>query len=721
MLSDDEKTRMQSCLRTLRDAMPGFASRRAQLIMMAEVAHALSALGDAKGGLVDAAQRIAVIEAGTGTGKTLGYLLPAIVLARSRGLSVVVASSTVALQEQLMAKDLPALQQHLPLAFSCAVAKGRRRYVCPAKLLRPDAQRPVTVLEGTAPPRPALQPVPSQPIRLEGRLAKAFESSAWSGDRDDWREPIPDGLWHRISTDSAGCLGPRCAEFGRCPFQAARQRVKEADVVVANHDLLLAALDMEPGLLLPDPARTLFVLDEAHGLPGKAAAHGASRHAVLGAQRWVKEATLAADHAGQELRLDVALLAAVGEQSRHLLSALEALHAALHRHCSTRAQEQVHRFIHGALPVDVAEAGAGLRTSAAAIRDALGALRDAALERARQDAVAAQPHVAALGACLGSAEHLMATWDRMLQLTADGDPPVARWIECGGKEGRVAEYHVCVAPIGGGDRLRTLLWDRAGAAVLTSATMQACGSFDLFMEESGLKAWQGVRALSLPSPFDHAAQAELHLPRMRSHPRDAEAHTGEVAALLPALLEAPGGMSLGSLVLFSSGRQMQQVEQALPQALREQVLMQGRMSKRELLALHRRRIDQGMRSVLFGLASLSEGVDLPGAYCTHLVVAKLPFAMPDDPVEQTRREWIEAQGRSAFLERSVPEVGIRLAQAVGRLLRTPEDRGRVTVLDPRLAGTPWGRRLLAGLPPFRRVQGAVPGGLSEVTPSARVA
>jgi len=175
--------------------------------------------------------------------------------------------------------------------------------------------------------------------------------------------------------------------------------------------------------------------------------------------------------------------------------------------------------------------------------------------------------------------------------------------------------------------------------------------------------------------------------------------------MLPALLEAQAG----SLVLFASARQMHQVAHALPEALREQILVQGSTSKRELLARHKARIDQGQRSVLFGLASLSEGVDLPGAYCTHLVVVKLPFAVPDDPVEQTRREWIEAQGRSAFHERSVPEVGIRLAQAVGRLLRTPEDHGRVTVLDPRLASTPWGRRLLAGLPPYRRVRGAAPG------------
>ena len=700
MLTDAEKSQMQACLRALREAMPDYMSRRGQLVMMAEVAQALGSLGDAEEGLRPPAQRIAAIEAGTGTGKTLGYLLPAIVLARSRGRTVVVSSSTVALQEQLMAKDLLALQRHLPVAFSCALAKGRRRYVCPAKLLRPQAQQPVVGLGGSPVPH-----APAQPVRLEGRLAHAFAGESWSGDRDEWPEPIPDGLWNRISTDRQGCLGPRCADYARCPYQAARQWLKEVDVIVANHDLVLAALEMEPGALLPDPSETLFVFDEAHGLPAKAAARSASRHAVLGAARWAEEAAAVAAEAGSALRLDHGLVEAVENEGQHLGADLAALHATLSRHCAFGDDGEVHRFPHGALPPGIAEAGSRIRAAAAALREAMGSLRNAAVERARQDAVAAQPQVAALGACLGSAEHLAATWDGMLCPVPDGGKPMARWVERGGRTGGTTEYHVCAAPISGGERLRALLWERAGAAVLTSATLQACGSFDLFLEESGLDVYGSVRALNLPSPFDHQAQAELHLPRMRSHPRDAEAHTQEVAARLPPLLEAQAG----ALVLLASARQMHQVEQALPPALRGEVLMQGTVSKRELLERHRARIDQGQRSVLFGLAGLSEGVDLPGAYCTHLIMAKLPFAVPDDPVEQARREWIEAQGRSAFMERSVPEVGIRLAQAVGRLLRTREDRGRITVLDTRLGSSPWGRRLIAGLPPFRVVRGTEPG------------
>lgn len=694
MLTDDEKKLMQDSLHALRVSLPGFSVRRPQLKMMAEVAHALASIGTDEVSPMQN-RRIAVIEAGTGTGKTIGYLLPALVLARSRGRKLVVSSSTVALQEQLIAKDLPALQRHLPFAFRCALTKGRRRYVCPAKLIGLAAQRTVVAVDEQ------LAHQESRSVRLEGRLAQAFARGSWSGDRDEWSDAIPDALWHRLSTDRDGCLGTRCTEYSRCPFQRIRDDMEKADVVIANHDLVLAALEMEPGALLPDPTKTLFVLDEAHGLPAKAATRSAARHAVLGATHWIKDAGALAAEARRDLRMDGALGARVAEHGKRLCATLAQLHATLERHCDFDGEGVIHRFALGVLPVEVEEHGVGVRDAASAFHVALVALRDALLERAQRRVVVAQPYVAAVGVYIGNAQQLIATWDIMLRTQVGDAKPVARWVEQGARIGRKVDFRVCAAPISGGQCLRELLWQRAGAVVLTSATLRACGTFDLFLEESGLDTCTGVYSMTLPSPFDYASQAELHLPFMRTHPRDADAHTEEVVALLPSLLQA----ELGALVLFASARQMQQVAKALPKTLQAAVLVQGSTSKRELLERHKTRIDQGQTSILFGLASLAEGVDLPGAYCTHVIVVKLPFAVPDDPLEQARREWIESQGRSAFLERSVPEVGIRLSQAVGRLLRTPEDHGRVTVLDSRLGSTPWGRRLLAGLPPFKVVRG----------------
>jgi ATP-dependent DNA helicase DinG len=182
---------------------------------------------------------------------------------------------------------------------------------------------------------------------------------------------------------------------------------------------------------------------------------------------------------------------------------------------------------------------------------------------------------------------------------------------------------------------------------------------------------------------------------MRSDPRNHAAHTKEVTRIMPRLIQ-----TLGTLTLFASQRQMKEVYDGLSEELRSDVLMQGTLPKAELLRQHRERIARGKRSVLFGLAALAEGVDLPGEQCSHVIICKLPFSCIADPVEEAKAEWLESQGRSAFEDMALPTVGIRLAQAAGRLLRRETDSGIVTVLDRRLGSTQWGRKLLAGLPPF---------------------
>ncbi|AEF88797.1 helicase c2 [Delftia sp. Cs1-4] len=711
MLTPDEKQLMQRCLDAVRTGTPGFRTRRPQLQMIAAVAHALARVGSAD---EDRGQgeHLGVIEAGTGTGKTVGYLLPALVLAHMRGRKLIVSSSTVTLQEQLLHKDVPALLRHLPFPVSYAVAKGRRRFLCPARLasqvagleckgaeLEPDPALG-THVQGA---QPASTSEAHPPLRWFRSLSEAFDAQRWRGDRDAWPDVIPEAVWSSVTTDSQGCLGARCPSYERCPFYRARQQGQDADLVIANHDLVLAAAGMEAGSTLPDLREALVVFDEAHSLPGKVVEHCASRHSVCGASRWVAHAARDAQGAIDALRLDRvgAGLPQPGVSAQRLCALLEDLQDAVGRHCEFAGQQRISRFVGGVLPEEVARAGAAVLEAARAMEGDLSGVRAALVERAGEQAQAVQPFMAALGNHFAKLQQMLATWTWMLHDDAQQAQPVARWVERHASASGGDDFLVCAAPISGGPRLRELLWDQVGAAVLTSATLRACGRFDLFFEECGLAGFDALQPLALASPFDFAGRAVLHIPGVRAHPRDAAAHGQEIVRRLPALLER----QRGSLVLFASARQMREVHAALPAALREAVLMQGQCSRRELIERHRARIDGGQRSVLFGLASLAEGVDLPGEYCTHVICAKLPFSVPDSPLEQARREWIEAQGRSAFLERSVPEVGIRLAQATGRLLRTDEDRGTVTVLDPRLGGTRWGRMLLEGLPPFRVVIG----------------
>ena len=204
----------------------------------------------------------------------------------------------------------------------------------------------------------------------------------------------------------------------------------------------------------------------------------------------------------------------------------------------------------------------------------------------------------------------------------------------------------------------------------------------------------------MASPFDYG-NAVFAVPPMDCDPGDAQAHGQALIDQLPRLLDAREG----SLVLFSSRRQMLEVFQGIDGAFRELILMQGDYSKQEIMRRHREAIDAGRGSVIFGLASFAEGVDLPGNYCSHVVIAKIPFAVPDSPLEAALAEWVEAQGRNAFMEISVPDAALRLVQASGRLLRTEQDTGRVTLMDRRILTRRYGRAILDSLPPFRRELG----------------
>ena len=190
----------------------------------------------------------------------------------------------------------------------------------------------------------------------------------------------------------------------------------------------------------------------------------------------------------------------------------------------------------------------------------------------------------------------------------------------------------------------------------------------------------------------------LRVPDLRADPRDSEAHTQAIVRDLPAMLEG----AQGSLVLFSSRRQMRDVFAGVDLEWRKRVLLQGELSRQATLAKHREQIDKDQVSVLFGLASFAEGIDLPGAYCQHVVIAKIPFAVPDDPVEAALAEWIEARGGNPFMEIAVPDASLRLVQACGRLLRNEQDTGSITLLDRRLVTQRYGKAILNSLPPFRR-------------------
>jgi len=260
----------------------------------------------------------------------------------------------------------------------------------------------------------------------------------------------------------------------------------------------------------------------------------------------------------------------------------------------------------------------------------------------------------------------------------------------------VVDYELVSSPVLASKTLNDYLWTPACGAVVTSATLTALGVFDRFRLRAGTP--ESTYYEAVPSPFNFNENAVLRVPKFSVEGNQAQAHTDNIIEYLPKLLEEKNA----TLVLFSSRRQLEEVYQALPKVWKARILTQGVESKQQLLKKHKAAVDEGRVSALFGLASFAEGVDLPGKYCEHVIVAKIPFAVPDDPIEASMSEWIETNGGNAFMQMSVPDAAIKLVQACGRLLRHENDTGIISILDKRLITKRYGSAILQSLPPFKQ-------------------
>ena len=353
----------------------------------------------------------------------------------------------------------------------------------------------------------------------------------------------------------------------------------------------------------------------------------------------------------------------------------------------------------GALPAELVEPfsqaahhAEGFLTALRAIAKALRSeMRDKPDEARRLSSLYAQ-----IGAVAPRLEAVHAAAQLLLQDAPEGAVPAAKWFTLEA-EGDFIVVRAHASPVLPGNTLRNHLWSAVRGAVLTSATLTSCGQFDFFLRETGLHGDAAVTTLEVPSPFDYALQGTLVATETTAEPRDAQAFTAE---MVDALLSDLAMVEAGALVLFTSREQMRQAVDALPTAMRASVLVQNTLPRPQLLARHRERVADGLPSIIFGMQSFGEGLDLPGRLCESLFITKLPFAPPDDPVGEARAEWLRGAGRDPFSELVVPATAIRLAQWAGRAIRTEDDRAQIYCYDKRLVRTGYGQRLLAGLPPF---------------------
>ncbi|MCG5548455.1 ATP-dependent DNA helicase DinG [Halorhodospira halochloris] len=690
---------------SIRATMPGFRERESQRRMIWEVAKALDGEHD---------HQILAVEAPTGTGKSLGYLLGGIPVAREREVALVIATATITLQEQILNQDLPKLAEYAGLEVKACVAKGRGRYVCPRNLkaLLDESEHNDEGRQQALAPEVLGSAAWSRPPR-EGEIDNlnamldALKEGEWQGDLDEWPNPpaSPD-LYNMITSTPHSCTGRRCADFFSCPVYQARERMREAEVVIANHDLLLADLqlgDEGGGVVMPNPAESLYVIDEGHRFASKAVRRFAVSAKVQAAREWINDGLRTV----QEIRgllssepQEQQLSDSVGELLREVHEVLQDVDEFLQHNYTADEDEDLWRFRAGRAPEEVVAIAQRVAKPAQRLQadlDKLAEKLDAAMSSERVNVSELEKHLPRLGFLRERADNLATTWGLMSTADEDDKPPVARWIERHeGKTGQ-GDHLISAAPVSVAGDLAVRFWQRCLGAVITSATLTALGKFDRLRRDLGLEADERVAVGRLPSPFDYSSSL-LSVPAMRTDPKDGREHTNEVIEQLKELLRSDEA----ALVLFTSRSRMEHVAESLPKRLRALIQCQGERSREAMLRHHRQAIDAGEGSILFGLASMAEGVDLPGAYCDHVIIERIPFSVPSEPVEATRREWLEDRGERPFYSVSLPDASLRLVQACGRLVRSETDQGRITILDRRIVSKSYGKALINSLPPFTR-------------------
>jgi ATP-dependent DNA helicase DinG len=622
-------------------------------------------MADAVRAAISTREHVAV-QAGTGTGKSLAYLVPAIHHAVATGGTVVISTATIALQRQLVDRDLPrvatALKPLLGRAPTFAILKGRRNYLCLNKLHGGDDVDPADELFD-----------PFQ-ISAMGRAVKRLHEwadTSETGDRDELVPGVPDATWRQVSVTARECLGAaRCPVGDDCFAEKARATAGKADIVVTNHALL--AIDaMDGRQVLPE--HDVVVVDEAHELVDR----------VTG----VATAELTSSQVGATARrlgklVDQAVADRLAEAGEGLALVLEDLPPG--------------RW--DALPQAAAGVLSALRDAATSCRQSLGGERREDPEGAAGRKIAQ----AALDDVADTAVRLLGAFD-------EPDPAKRRdvvWLAEHGPDG--ARYKMLhAAPLWVGGLLRERLFGRS-TVILTSATLALGGNFDALARQWGLPPsaaaaggvddpvpdpdapkWSG---LDVGSPFAHARSGILYVARRLPPPgRDGlpPSYLDEIAGLV----EAAGGRTLG---LFSSMRAAKQATEALRGRLDTPLLCQGDDATMLLV----KRFAEDPETSLFGTLSLWQGVDVPGPSLSLVIIDRIPFPRPDDPLVAARQRATDSRGGNGFLAVSATHAALLLAQGAGRLLRGMDDRGVVAILDPRLATARYGGFLRASLPPF---------------------
>ncbi|WP_018234318.1 ATP-dependent DNA helicase [Thioalkalivibrio thiocyanodenitrificans] len=651
--------------------------------------------------------RVLCAEAPTGTGKSLAYLIAAIAVQGIREregkdvMPIVVATNTVALQAQLFDKDIPVLTRMGFLGSDDMVlAKGRGRYMClhEAQRIAGHPLRPIQRQEdlfgfGSE------ELDPRMPAEKRGaeRLLGVWRAGAWQGDVDAW-DGEPPAIWEAVRSSPETCIGEKCWAYEKaCPFYSARRSLAGARIIIANHDMVLVDLKArrngaEPVFPVSD---YMLVIDEAHHLPSKAVEHAKTRIAVRDGLYLARQIAELAEKCAPLTPLSVLVDVTGWYQvltSRKFTRVIRDLGGWLSNVFPDAGAGPYHRFAEcpedlAVLISEVTRPGWFISLTLKKVAHALGHVAATEPELARKLEVESLSLSAKL-------EHYLSG----LKQFADQDTSV-RWVGVETHD-RKTQYTICTGPLEGAQVLEPDLFAVISRTVLVSATLRVEGDFSFFARRAGLPS--STRYLALPHIFPYE-KSVLHIPRLGMRPpRDPQGYA-RYTALLAAWLSANIDPREATLVLFTSRQIMEMTRARMAHPLRAQVIAQKPRGHQSQVREHRARIDSGDGSVLFGVATLSEGVDLPGAYCRHVIITRIPFEHPNDPIREAVREHY---GSEHFEANIMPEATRKLIQAAGRLIRRETDVGRLTLLDDRLLEIERVGRMLDSLPPFHRIADA---------------